>query len=111
IYDLIKSYILRCISLACSNDIEQSPAFLTRMHALPHVLKTRTAIQENNTTMAQPIQAFLERNFRISFRFSFLHRCCARHSDRCTIETSKETSTIRRNRHERENQGNYGRDD
>jgi hypothetical protein len=36
------------------------------MHS-PNLLKTRTAIQENNTITAQAIQAFLERNFRIFF--------------------------------------------
>src|SRR5579884_704846 len=35
----MKSYILRCISLACSNDIEPFPAFLNTFVSIPHTIQ------------------------------------------------------------------------
>jgi len=62
------------------------------MHAFPNLLKTRTAIQENNTITAQAIQAFLERNFRIFFRICGREAISLYHGQEFPLEKEGKTT-------------------
>src|SRR5439155_11421577 len=78
----MNAYIVRCISLACSDDIECFPAFLYTTVCMGdyftpnHIDRSiRTAIQTYHTITVQAIQVFFERIFRISFRTFFCSSC------------------------------------
>src|SRR5947209_18518543 len=81
----MNAYMVRCISLACSDDIDCFPAFLYTTVCMGEYLppnhidrSIRTAIQTYHTITVQAIQVFFERIFRISFRIFFYSSCSSR---------------------------------